>query len=406
MKKKMHLLAFSLICVLLITCQSKRNELKITIGEQKLNKSLVRFTIPKHIDADESEWELYNSASEISLSAQRLNDSQAVFILNKQVIKNGEYTFCLKPAKRGIKSMYAEIDDENMYLKSGENQILTYHISVDCPGGNQPEYYCRSGFIHPIYSPDGAMLTDGFPVGHIHQHGLFMAWTNTTFRGEFTDFWNQQKEKGTALHKSLISTTSGSVFCGFTSVLNQVSLKHGPVLEESWEVKAYAIGDCFMVDLVSNQKNITNDTLFLNKHMYGGLGLRGSRLWNAHDTLHFIEKAQFLTSEGLTLENANHTRPLWTAIYGETEKGMAGFAVLDHPDNFRHPQYARVHPEMPYFSITPTVDSAAFFAPGSAFKWKYRVITFDGSPDTSKLNVFWKDFAEPIVLTLNMPYIL
>jgi len=85
-------------------------------------------------------------------------------------------------------------------------------------------------------------------------------------------------------------------------------------------------------------------------------------------------------------------------MYGETEKGVAGVAILDHPDNFRHPQPVRVHPSMPYFCLAPMVEAAMLIAPGKIYQSRYRIVTFDGEPDTKRLDSMWEDYTKPLTI--------
>lgn len=254
--------------------------------------------------------------------------------------------------------------------------VLTYQISDTLPAG-LPEYYRRSGFLYPVYTPGGQVIVDGFPAGHVHQHGIFTAWTKTVFRGDTIDFWNQQKETGTATHREVLETSENGATAGFRVKLQHLSLVHGPVLDEEWYVRVHDEADPYRWELQSTQTNITDDTLFLLPHVYGGLGVRGSREWNPVDSLYFKEPARFLTSEGLDRIPANHTRPEWVAMYGD-----AGYLkVTPSPDNFRAPQYVRVHPEMPYISVTPIVEEGFFIAPGQTYRSAYTFTVGDAFPE-------------------------
>jgi len=280
-----------------------------------------------------------------------------------------------------------EQTDNYLRVYHDDQAVLNYWTTPQLPDG-LPEHYVRSGFIHPLHSPAGQVVTDGFPAGHTHQHGFFTAWTNTTFRDSFVDFWNTHKELATVEHLEVLETQKQDGYIGFKVRLQQRSLEHGPVLREDWTVRVHDRKDVFVWDLRSEQTNITKDSLFLNKHLYGGLGIRGSKYWNEKDTLNFLELAEFLTSDGLRGDSANHTRPEWTAIYGTA--GMAGIAVIPHPDNFRWPQPVRVHSDMPYFSISPVVEEGFVIAPGETYLSRYRVVAFDGKvPEELLTTLSW-----------------
>ena len=283
------------------------------------------------------------------------------------------------------------IEQKQVNLGKGGKLILTYNTEELCPEEPRPKHYCRSGFIHPLYSPNGKVLTDGFPVGHTHQHGLFFAWVNTDFKGEFVDFWNQHKETGTVKHINIIDLSSGFIPSYMSANLQQVSLKHGPVMAEKWEIRVKNNNDYFVVDLTSTQTNITSDTLQIKKYHYGGFGVRGNAQWNSEDST-FNNTLEFLTSERLTKDSANHTRPQWVSMFGKVDGEYAGLAVIDHPDNFRHPQPVRVHPKMPYFSMSPMVLDSMPLAPDQVYVSKYRIITFDGKPDGELLDQLAEEY--------------
>ena len=270
--------------------------------------------------------------------------------------------------------------------------FLTYITAEKCPPG-APAYYCRSGFVHPLRSPSGKIITDDFPVGHTHQHALFYAWVNTTYKGDFTDFWNQQKETGTAKFDQLIHQSGGPVYASLVTTQDHLSLAHGKVLDETWQAITYATEQYRILDLEVEHQNNTADTLFINQYHYGGLGIRGSKHWNRVDSLSFKSDAQFLTSEGLKRIEANHTKPRWSAMYGDIDGSVAGVVVFDHPDNFRHPQPVRVHPEMPYYCLAPMVNGEMEIRPSDSFSSKFRILTFDGTPNATELDALWRQYA-------------
>ncbi|MEM6770967.1 MAG: PmoA family protein [Bacteroidota bacterium] len=276
-------------------------------------------------------------------------------------------------------NLHLEQTKDHIRILHADAPVLEYRITSGKSEG-LPAHYERTGFLHPIYSPSGQVVTDDFPAGYAHQHGLFTAWTNTTFRDSFVDFWNTQKGLATVRHEEVLETMETDGFLGFKTKLTHFSLVHDslPVLDERYTVRVHDRDDVFVWDFRSEQRNVTEDTLFLNKHLYGGLGIRGSKHWNAADSTHFLDSANFLTSEGLTRADANHSRPDWTAIYGELPGGTAGLVVIPHPDNFRAPQPVRVHPELPYCSVSPVVEEGFTLLPGELYVMRYRVVVFDG----------------------------
>jgi len=328
--------------------------------------------------------------------AQRWNTDSGVFIPDKALEAGQSHRFQLAATDRTpMPAVVLLQDDAGVRIRVREQPVLTYHTATVQPPAGSPAYYRRSGHIHPLYSPAGQVLTDGFPVGHTHQHGVFLTWVNTTFRGDFTDFWNQQSETGTVRHVAVLDTVSGPVFARLRVRLEHVSLQHGPVLEEERTITIYASADPFLIDIDSEQWAATADSLLINEYHYGGMAFRGSAQWNEVDSLAYRSEMRVLTSEGKARAEANHTRPNWTAAYGPVDGATAGIALLDHPRNFRFPQPVRVHPEMPYLVYAPMVAGAFSIRPGDRYRSRYRIVVYQGAPHAGVIAGQWQRFAHP-----------
>ncbi len=297
-------------------------------------------------------------------------------------------------------------DGKALEVQVGDRPVLRYHEAVvESPKGIEPVFR-RSGQIHPLLTPSGLSVTDDFPPEHAHQHGLFFAWVNTTFEGNHVDFWNQKERTGQVEHAGTTSTTNGPVFGQF-----EVRLRHAdttgpgtpvPVLDETWIVRVYNLADTSLVDIESRQTCAGSKPLKINKYHYGGFGLRGNRQWSDPKVLGNEAPppsrggmGDFLTSEGKTRSDGNHTRPRWVDLSGRIDGKFAGVAILDHPTNFRYPQPVRLHPTMPYFCFAPMVLGEFTIEPGQTYVSRYRILAHDGPPDTAAIEQAWHDYAEP-----------
>lgn len=307
-----------------------------------------------------------------------------------------QLTFLRAPADRV--RIQAENADSVLTVWLGERPVLSYQLGESLPSDTLPVYYRRSGFLHPVLSPAGDTLTDDFPVGHTHQHGIFTAWVNTRWQGRKVDFWNQQDESGAVRHISIDTIESGPVFARLGISLEHIARPAQAVLSEYWELLVYAGSTYHLWDLYSTQKNISRDTLYLLPYHYGGLGIRGARYWNEVDRENYLGPARFLSPSGQQRDSLNHSRPEWLAMYGPTPGGQAGLQVIDHPDNPRFPQPVRVHPTMPYFSYTAVVGQGKDLAPGEAWQFRYRFLSFDGPPDAGTMERVAKAFIQPVYI--------
>ena len=295
------------------------------------------------------------------------------------------------------------IKDGVLSISIGNSHVLSYAMDIQHPPDSLPEYYQRSGFIHPLRSPAGLELTDDFPDGHTHQHGLFFALVNTTVRGQKVDFWNQQNGTGTVRHKELLESYQSDTNAGFVSSLEHLAIITGDTiiaLEETWHVDVSNRDDIYVCDLTSTLRGI--DTVIVNQYHYGGLGFRGSAAWNFEEyeepgNVNYIgesDKAGFLTSSGKDRMNGNHSPERWVSLHGHVNDDSAGVVIMSHPDNFRSPQPVRLHPVMPYFSFSPMVEGAFTLLPGDSLVSKYRIITHDGYPDFKEIESIWESWIQ------------
>jgi hypothetical protein len=109
---------------------------------------------------------------------------------------------------------------------------------------------------------------------------------------------------------------------------------------------------------------------------------------------------RFLTSEGKTRENGNETRAKWCYVGGDVDGKPAGIAILCHPDNFRFPQPVRIHPDEPFFCFAPSQLGDWKIEPGKPYGAKYRFVVTDGEPDAKEIERLWRDYAEPVKVTV------
>ena len=238
-------------------------------------------------------------------------------------------------------------------LRVGRRLALRYHHAIAPAPTDIDPVYARSGFIDPVLTPTGRVVTDGFPPEHAHQHGIFFAWVNTLYQDKPIDFWNQKKRQGTVEHATLDDVQNGPVFGSFQATLLHIATQadqRSSVLTEQWTVRLYATEDHFLFDVVSVQRAVS-EPLQVSEYHYGGFGIRGHRRWSesasatAPDPEH-PGGVHLLTSEGLSRPAGNHTRPNWVSMWGTSDDGqLGGMTVMQHPENFRFPQPVRLHPE-------------------------------------------------------------
>jgi hypothetical protein len=298
---------------------------------------------------------------------------------------------------------YVQAEKNDSFLQiqthgpSGIHKILRYHHAIVPAPEGQSKLYDRSAFIHPLWSPEGSVLTNIHPPDHYHHLGIWMPWTKTKFEGKEVDFWNLNKGEGTVRFNKFLSTSSGMIFGGFQAEHDHVALKtdvgEKVVLKEIWEVRAYSSigGPGWLWDFVSTQRCVAESPLLLEEYRYGGFGFRATADWKG-------ETAAYLTSEGKTRKDGHATRARWCDTAGVTDGRWKGVTHFSHPENFRHPEPMRIWPEFEqevFFNWAPVQAGDFEMKPGEDHVFRYRMYVHEGKVDVERTEQLWNDYAHP-----------
>ena len=287
----------------------------------------------------------------------------------------------------------AVVDEKQATLRAGGKDVVRYHLAAPpVPPGGNPAHE-RSAYLHPVWTPDGRMVSNDFPPKHEHHHGIWFSWRTGEFEGRKLNAFAPLEKLGRQEHVKMEETFSGPVFSGFRARQRLVDLNApgGPkaALEDLWEVRATALAGAFVIDLESTQ-TCASDSPFINqKNYYGGLGFRGSSEWEGK------EGVAFLTSEGKTRLDGNGTAARWVAMNGKIGGRDAGFGLLGHPSNFRAPQPTRLHPSEPFFCWVPGAEADHRIEPGKPYVSRFRFISADRALDAAEMERQWAAFANP-----------
>jgi hypothetical protein len=285
-----------------------------------------------------------------------------------------------------------EVKDDGRSLTLGTAVRYNYGV-VEAPEGVD-KVFNRSGYLHPIWTPDGRVISNDFPKQHLHHHGIWFPWTSSEFEGRKSDFWNSKSKQGAVEFVKTLGTTRGTLFAGFEAEHRFVNLNgpDGPktALTETWSVRAYPSEKRVVLDLVSTQR-ATSTPLVIKTYHYGGLGFRGSGEWEGKDGV------AFLTSEGKTRKDGHATTARWCVMTAPVGGKPASIGFLGHPSNFRAPQPMRIHPDEPFFNWAPSQGGDFSIEPGTPYVSRYRFIVADEPLSADEMNAAWKDYAEPRV---------
>jgi hypothetical protein len=83
---------------------------------------------------------------------------------------------------------FRDIDGKSLELTERGRPVLVYNYGMQLKPG-APEDRRRSSYLHPVYAPDGTVVTDDFPKDHYHHRGIFWAWPEVEWNGAKYDLW-------------------------------------------------------------------------------------------------------------------------------------------------------------------------------------------------------------------------
>jgi len=83
---------------------------------------------------------------------------------------------------------FRETGSAALELTDKGKPVLVYNHGMQLKPG-VPEDRRRCCYVHPLYAPDGTVLTDDFPADHYHHRGVFWAWPIVRVGGQTFDMW-------------------------------------------------------------------------------------------------------------------------------------------------------------------------------------------------------------------------
>ncbi len=292
---------------------------------------------------------------------------------------------------------FAEEQPGALELKHGDHSVFRYNAApVSSP--KYKEIQVRDAYIHPAYSPSGALITGDFSSAHPHHRGFFLAYEKTKTGDLTPDFWNIHFGTGKIYADGFDRPVVGPVTARFSArhrweAKDKAKGTSTVVLRERWDVEAYAIPGApyWLFDVTSTQQAVDRP-LELLPYRYGGMAYRGPEP--------FVKgKLDVLTSEGLDRRSGDQKPARWVDLTGPVLDGSekyAGAMIADHPSNPHYPTVARIHPtNLPFFCYVPAHDKALTIAVDHPTVFRYRVLIHDGHPDKSLDEQIARDFAEP-----------
>lgn len=83
---------------------------------------------------------------------------------------------------------FRDISPASVELTEDGKPVYVYNYG-ETQGQDAPADRARCCYLHPVYTPDGVVVTDDFPKDHYHHRGVFWTWPIVAADGETYDAW-------------------------------------------------------------------------------------------------------------------------------------------------------------------------------------------------------------------------
>ena len=388
-------------------------QIQIDAGEYDRHNSIVSFQVP-----DTLEHEAYQLMdSQDNVIPVQIEGRYATFVLPG--LNAGEsLSLRLVPSKiQNEKGVSIQFLQDAVGFKLDENRpVLQYRSGA---GGLElediDEVHYRGGYIHPVISPDGHVITQHYNPDRPHQYAIWSGWSRTEFEGRNPGFWTAATGTGSVEVNSIDNLRSGPVYGGIRTrhhFIDKTTDENTTILSDNWNVRVYNVPEknnfpVHIFDLDVSQRNISESPFTINEWVYGGIGFRGNDSWLGE------ENARLLTSEGKTRVDgepirevwsdigAHQSRARWAYLSGVVDGENPGIVILVHPENFRFPEPIFMNLREPFFMFSPAVLGDIHIEPGESLRLRYRYVVMDDEPAPEFLESLWQGYAYPVGVTFN-----
>jgi hypothetical protein len=259
-------------------------------------------------------------------------------------------------------------------LENGKPVYVYNFGMVLAPG--YPEKMRRSCYLHPVYGPDGTLLTDDFNKDHPHHRGIFWAWEVVTVGGKTDDVWTVKGFRQKFVRWK-VRETGGP--------LARLAVENGwydgdnKFVKEDVEIVAHPVQkDQRVLDFTLGFEAVDRPVVIMGtpiaKKGYSGFAVRTApRDGGATNTV-------IRTDTGISKEDGVMSRHPWAEITGTYKGHPAGIRVEDNPANPGYPtngwlmRHSFALLNVSYPGLEPLT-----LQPGKPLVLKYRVILSVGS---------------------------
>lgn len=273
---------------------------------------------------------------------------------------------------------FREASSTGLELSDGGKPVFVYNFGMIL-GKGFPESMRRSSYLHPVYSPDGVVLTDDFNPNHPHHRGIFWAWTDITVDGKKGDMWTV---KGPFLDR-FVAWKAREV----TDATARLAVENGwfdgdrKFLKEDVEIVTHrAVGGSRVLDfalrLEATQQPVEIVGTSEGKKGFSGFCFKFAAPDGGKPTIS--------TEQGVSPKDGVLARHAWAQLAGTFHGHPAGARVEDDPANPGYPRNGwLMRHQLSCLNVSYPGLKPVTLTPGKPLVLKYKVTLFSGKEPRS-----------------------
>ena len=277
-------------------------------------------------------------------------------------------------------------DEKSVRVRDGDLPVLLYHHGSSPLPPGVPAEFRRGDYIHPLYGPDGEVLTEDFPKDHYHHRALMWSWAVVRWKGQVRDpyalrgMWHRPVDT--------VRVRSGPVFAAVRAESRWMWEDKTPVVREQVVVRAYrSTKRRRFLDIDITLTALVDDLQIGGRpgRGYSGLCLRMAAADRPGTTELYVEPA------------ASAVQRAW-ASYSNTPSGVAassGVVLLQCDGNPRYPAEWIEYPEL--FWIQPAFPGQELFSlpKERPVELRFRLWIHPGEAGSEVCGQLWTSYNRP-----------
>jgi hypothetical protein len=269
---------------------------------------------------------------------------------------------------------FREISPATVELTEAGKPIFVYNGDPVLAAGF-PETMRRSGYLHPVYAPDGTKLTNDFDQDHPHHRGISWMWPEVTVDGKQGDLWELK-----VFQNRFVRFKAREVEAGQARLAVENGWFDGDhkFAKEDVEIVAHPAADGkrvldFTIQLEAVDRPVQIAGTSAGKKGFGGFCMRfAPRDGGAKETV-------IRTEKGIAKKDAVLAPHAWAQVSGLFQGKEAGARIEDLPPNPGAPENGwLLRHGFGFLNVSYPGLEPVTLQPGKPLVLKYRVTLFAG----------------------------